>query len=279
MNNIALTLSYRGTEFHGWQKQPKDPTIQEALSDAIFAITGDRVMPIGCGRTDAGVHARDYVANFRSNTAIPLERLPLALNAKLPRDIAVTRAQQVPEDFHAVFSCTRKEYTYTMLCARIRDPFRMDQAAFIPDRLNAEAMAAAAAEFCGTHDFVSMRTLGSNVKTTVRTVYDSQISWQDVPGGRLIRYRVSANGFLYNMVRTMAGTLVYAGLGKLAPGDITRILAGGQRSQAGPVLPGCGLCMTGVWYGSDVRGVPDASFFASASYTSGAKDCIDSDQA
>lgn len=242
--NIKLTLNYIGTAYHGWQRQANAVTVQQTLEDAFAALTGRHAPIIGCGRTDAGVHARGYVANTRADTNIPMDRLPLALNSRLPRDVSVCRAEIVPEDFHAVFSCTAKEYSYTIQCANVRDPFLNDRAMFIPGKLDLAAMQTCAAEFLGEHDFSAVRSLGSNVSTTVRRVTDCEVTGRD----DLIVIRIKANGFLYNMARAMAGTLVYAGLRKLRPGDITEILESGDRRLAGPTLEACGLCMTGVWY-------------------------------
>ena len=242
--NIKLTLNYMGTAYHGWQRQANAVTVQQTLEEAFASLTGERSPFIGCGRTDAGVHARGYVANTRAVTGIPMDKLPLALNARLPRDISVCLAEQAPEDFHAVFSCTAKEYTYTIQCGRVRDPFLNDRAMFIPAALDTERMVRCAREFLGKHDFSAVRSLGSNVSTTVRTVYDCEVRQEDA----LLTIRIRASGFLYNMARAMAGTLVYAGLHKLNDGDITEILKSGDRRLAGPTLEACGLCMTGVWY-------------------------------
>ena len=242
--NIKLTLNYIGTAYHGWQRQKNAVTVQQMLEDAFASLTGVHTPFIGCGRTDAGVHARGYVANTHAETGIPMEKLPLALNARLPRDISVFAAEEVPEDFHAVFSCTGKEYTYTIQNGRVRDPFLNERAMFIPTPLDVVQMQHCAVEFLGQHDFSAVRSLGSNVSTTVRTVYDCEVSMQ----AEVIAIRIKANGFLYNMARAMAGTLVYAGLHKLAPGDITEILEYGDRRLAGPTLEANGLCMTGVWY-------------------------------
>ena len=242
--NIRLTLNYMGTAYHGWQRQKNALTVQQVLEEAFASLTGQTVPFIGCGRTDAGVHARGYVANARAETGIPMDKLPLALNARLPRDISVYRAETVPEDFHAVFSCKAKEYTYTIQCGHVRDPFLNDRAMFIPAALDTARMTDCAREFLGEHDFAAVRSLGSNVSTTVRTVYDCEVS----QNGHLITIRIKASGFLYNMARAMAGTLVFAGLHKLEQGDIAAILRSGDRRLAGPTLEACGLCMTGVWY-------------------------------
>lgn len=242
--NLALKLDYVGTAYHGWQRQAKDVTVQSTLEDAFSSLTGEKTVFTGCGRTDAGVHAKGYIANTFTECTIPFNKIPLALNARLPDDIAVREAFEVSKDFHAVFSCTAKEYTYTILNSRIRDPFYKDRCGFVPAVLDRNNMRACAVEFLGEHDFAAMRSVGSNVKTTVRTVYDCEVT----EDGDIIKIRIKASGFLYNMARAMSGTLVYAGLGKLNPGDITRILEKGDRCEAGPTLEASGLCMTGVWY-------------------------------
>ncbi|MBQ1504274.1 MAG: tRNA pseudouridine(38-40) synthase TruA [Oscillospiraceae bacterium] len=241
---IALKLDYLGTNFHGWQRQKNAPTVQLALEQAFSRLTGKDAAFTGCGRTDAGVHAKGYIASVRESTTIPLDKLPLAMNAQLPFDISVHEAYAVDDAFHPVFSCTAKEYTYTIQNGRVRDPFYGDRALFVPAELDRDAMVQCAKEFLGVHDFAAMRTLGSNVKTTVREVYEVEVSFS----GELIFVRIRASGFLYNMARTMTGTLLYAGLGKLREGDIARILESGNRTLAGPTLEARGLCMTGVWY-------------------------------
>ena len=244
MRNIALVLKYEGTAYHGWQIQKNLPTIQETLEKAVAMVTGKRVHVTGCGRTDAGVHARCYIANFRTESVIPVSRLPYALNTHLPVDIVVTEAFEVGENFNAIGSCVRKEYTYLIYNSRIREPFYVNRAWFYPKELDAEVMQAAGRQFVGTHDFAAVRSVGTDVKSTVRTVYDYQVRRQ----GKLIELRVSANGFLYNMARAMAGTVVYAAEGKFPPEAIGEILASGNRTAAGPTVPGGGLYMTHLWY-------------------------------
>lgn len=244
VRNIVLRLAYNGTKYHGWQAQKDLPTVSQTLESAIAAVVGHPVRLTGCGRTDAGVHAEIYAANFQTDSTIPNERLPYAINTELPDDIAVYSAQDVPEDFHAVFSSIRKEYTYIIYQSKIKNPFYSNRAMFYPLRLHVARMREAAAELVGEHDFKALRTVGSNVKTTVRTVFYYQIEEE----GELVRLRVAANGFLYNMARAMAGTLVYASEGKIQPSEIPGILAAGERGAAGPTLPASGLYMTGIWY-------------------------------
>ena len=244
MNCIALRLGYDGAAYHGWQRQKNAVTVQETLEKALSRLYKEEIHAVGCGRTDAGVHARKYLANYRAGRTIPAERLPLALNALLPHDVAVTGACEVDGDFHAVFSCTRKEYTYYIRSGGYRDPFEEKRVWYRPEKLDVGVMRRAAEGFLGTHDFAAVRSVGTNVKTTVRTVYEFDIRQE----AGLISLRIAANGFLYNMARAMVGTVVYAALGKLAPEDIPRILASGDRCLAGPTVPPQGLYMTDVRY-------------------------------
>ncbi|MDD7771498.1 MAG: tRNA pseudouridine(38-40) synthase TruA [Firmicutes bacterium] len=244
MRNIALLLKYEGSAYHGWQVQKNDVTVAETLEKAAAAVVGHKVHMTGCGRTDAGVHAKKYVANFRTDSRIPTDRLPYALNTHLPEDIVVTSAWEEHEDFNAIGSCVRKEYSYLIYNSHIRDPFYVNRAWFYPKHLNEAVMQAAADRFVGTHDFAAVRSVGTDVKSTVRTVYYFNVERQ----GELITCRVCANGFLYNMARAMVGTVVYAAEGKLSPRDIDGILERGDRTAAGPTAPPGGLYMTSLWY-------------------------------
>ena len=249
MRNIALILTYEGTAYHGWQAQKNLATVQQTLEKAIKMVVGHPVHATGCGRTDAGVHARCYVANFRTNSTIPAERLPYALNTHLPVDIAVTKAFDVHEDFNAIGSCVRKEYTYTIYNSRLRDPFYVNRAWFYPKHLDEKIMQATAEQFVGTHDFAAVRSLGTEVKSTVRTVYYYNVERR----GDIIELKVCANGFLYNMARAMAGTVIYAAEGKIAPENIGALLQSGNRTAAGPTVPAGGLYMTHLWYDDGVE--------------------------
>ena len=244
MRNIALRLRYDGSAYHGWQRQAGLPTVQQTVEDAIAKILGTSVHVTGCGRTDAGVHALRYCANFRSDCTIPIEKVPLALNARLPGDIAVTDACEVDESFNAIGSCIQKEYIYKILNSRIPDPFLDKRVCFYPSRLDIAQMRAAAKAFEGTHDFAAVRSVGTETKTTVRTVY-----WCDAEReGDLITVRVCANGFLYNMVRIMVGTLLEVGRGYWTPEQVRDILSAKDRKQAGPTAPPEGLCLMKVDY-------------------------------
>ena len=244
MRNIALKLMYNGTAYHGWQMQRTEASVQETLQRGLSMVCGERVRLTGVGRTDAGVHAERYVANFRTNSRIPIDRLPFAVNTHTPEDIVVREALEVADDFNAIGSCVRKEYTYQIYNSRIRDPFFVNRAWFYPKHLDEAVMQEAAAQFVGTHDFAAVRSVGTDVKSTVRTVYYFDVERR----GELILLRVCANGFLYNMVRAMTGTVVYAAEGKIRPQDIGRILDSGNRTAAGPTVPPGGLYMTHLWY-------------------------------
>ncbi len=246
--NIALKLSYTGTAYHGWQRQKNALSVSETLEKALSSVVGHPVKVTGAGRTDAGVHARVYVANFRTVSGIPADRLPLAVNTRLPDDIVVSKATVVPEGFNAIGSCLKKEYTYRIYNSRIRDPFYVDRVWFYPRPLDEAVMAEAAKQFVGTHDFAAVRSVGTETRTTVRTVHYFEIERH----GQIVDCRVCADGFLYNMVRAMVGTCIYAAEGKLSAGDIPAILSSRNRTLAGPTAPPDGLYMTGLWYHEDV---------------------------
>ena len=244
MRNIALRLAYDGTNYHGWQTQRREATVQETLERAAALVVKHPLHIVGCGRTDAGVHALRYCANFRTTGTIPVDRVPLALNSRLPADIAVSAAVEVPYEFNAIGSCLQKEYVYRIHNSRLRDPFLDRGACFWPQPLDEAVMAAAAAGFVGTHDFAAVRSVGTETRTTVRTVRWCRVERR----GELIEVFVCADGFLYNMVRAIVGTLVYASCGKLLPGDIPELLRRGDRRLTGPTMPPQGLYMHRVWY-------------------------------
>lgn len=243
--NTALLLSYLGTAYSGWQRQKNAMTVQQRLEEAIEKTCEARVSLSGCGRTDAGVHARVYVANAVLPTGIPTDRLPFALNARLPEDIVVSRALYVPDGFDSRFSCKSKAYTYHIDNQRVRDPFHTGRAYFYSRPLDIEAMRAGARHFVGEQDFAAVMSRGSPVKSTVREIYSCEI----MGGAGRVAIRVSANGFLYNMVRAISGTLVYVGIGKLRPDEVRSALLSGDRERAGPTLPPDGLYLTDLHYG------------------------------
>lgn len=244
MKNIALCLRYDGSRYHGWQVQKNEISVAETLEAALSKVCGHRVKTVGCGRTDAGVHALDYCASFRTDCRIPADRLPFAVNARLPGDIAVSAAMDAPEDFNAIGSCQRKEYIYRLHNGPIRDPFWEKRVCFYPQHLDLERMRRAGAAFEGTHDFRAVRSVGTETKTTVRTVHWCRVQQQ----GELITVSVCADGFLYNMCRAIVGTMVYASYGKLEPEDIPGLLEKGDRRLTGPTMPPQGLYLNRLWY-------------------------------
>jgi len=248
MKNIAVRLMFDGARYHGWQVQKSDVTVAGTIESVLSRLCKHPVKVSGCGRTDAGVHALRYCFNFRTSCGIPPERLPLAANSLLPPDIALQRAVYAPDDFDANLSCLKKEYTYRIYNSRIRDPFYSGRAYFYPHKLDIGAMKQASQHFVGTHDFAAVRSVGTVTKTTVRTVY-----WYEIEEkGRIIELRVCANGFLYNMARAMAGTLLYVSEGKISPDELPRLLELKDRRLTGPTVPGCGLYMTRLWYDGPV---------------------------
>ena len=242
--NIALKLMYHGGAYHGWQVQKNAVTVCGTIEKALAKITGEPARLTGCGRTDAGVHAERYVANFHTDCGIPLERLPFAINTHTPEDIAVLEALEVPEDFNSITSCIKKEYSYRIYNSRIKNPFYINRAYFYPKKLDENLLNQAAGMFVGTHDFKAVRSVGTPVKNTVRTVYYCQAERH----GDLLELRICANGFLYNMVRAITGTILYAAEGKIKPEDIPGILERGERTAAGPTVPPGGLYLTRLWY-------------------------------
>ena len=244
MKNIALRLRYDGSRYHGWQVQKNALTVAQTMEEALSKVCGEKIKLTGCGRTDAGVHALRYCANFRSGCTVPVDRLPLAVNARLPGDIAVVDAVEVAEDFNAIGSCIKKEYVYKILNSRIPDPFLAERVCFYPQRLDISLMQAAARAFEGTHDFKAVRSEGTQTKTTVRTVHWCRAE----KDGDLITVSICANGFLYNMCRAMVGTMVYASYGKLIPEEIPELLEKRDRRLTGPTMPPQGLYLNRIWY-------------------------------
>jgi len=244
MRNIALLLSYDGSRYHGWQSQANSASVQDTLNAALSALFNEDIKVTGCGRTDAGVHAKNYFASLRTTSNIPLEKIPLGANAYLPQDISVRRAFSVSPEFHPVHSCTRKEYTYYIYSSPIRNPFYEGHALHVKCALDVALMKVAAEQFVGVHDFSSMRSLGTPVKSTEREIFSCDV----LSEGELTAVRISANGFLYNMARTIVGTLLDVSSGKIPADGISDILLSKDRSRAGACAPAHGLYMTNVTY-------------------------------
>ena len=246
--NVKLTIEYDGTAYHGWQRQANATSIQQVLEEGIASIVGHGVTLYGSGRTDAGVHALGQVASFQTDSTIPADGLHHAINTAVPKDIAVVGAEDVPDGFHARYSATGKTYRYTIVCRPVRPAVGAAYVHWLRRELDVEAMRAAASRFVGEHDFAAFESESSG-ENTVRIV--TRAEW--VAEGNVLRFYVAANGFLYNMVRAMVGTLIEVGLGKREAGDIPRLLASGDRMQAGPTAPAKGLCLMQVEYEDVMR--------------------------
>ena len=244
MHNIKLTLQYDGTSYHGWQTQENAVTVQATVENVIKKLTGTKPQLIGCGRTDTGVHAKKYICNFKSETSIPCDKLPYALNSQLPGNIVCTHAEYADRNFDSRKSAKGKTYTYLIANSQYRNVFYTTRAWHYRYKLDIEEMRKAARHFLGTHDFIGFAASGFTVKTTVRTITDIKID----SDGDIISISVTGNGFLYNMVRIIAGTLVFAGNGKIKPEDIPDIIASKERKRAGITAPACGLYLTEVFY-------------------------------
>ena len=253
--NLLFRLAYKGTRYGGFQVQPNAPTVCAAFQDALQAVTGTRPDVKGCSRTDAGVHALDFALSLRYDGPVPPQKLVLALNAHLPPDIRVKSARPVPEDFHARYAAHAKTYCYRIRNSAIDDPFDLDTCWRTAGRLDLAAMQAAAARFVGTHDFLALCAAGSGPAAhgdTVRTVTRCTVE----QSGEVLTITVTADGYLYNMVRILAGTLVEAGRCKISPRDIDTILQSRDRRRAGPTLPARGLFLVRVDYPAEALECP-----------------------
>jgi tRNA pseudouridine38-40 synthase len=242
--NIKLNLQYDGTSYHGWQIQKNAVTIQEIVRDALRKITGEEITLTGCGRTDAGVHAENYICNFHTSSSIPPDKFPYALNAHLPSDIVCFGAESVNDSFHSKNSAVKKRYVYRIMCGEFPDAVMNRYAWHCKYPLDIEKMRAAAKAFIGVHNFIGFASSGFTVKTTVREIYSLDI----YENNGIITIDITGNGFLYNMVRIIAGTLMYAGCGKINPDDMADIIASCDRTRAGITAPPQGLCLKEVYY-------------------------------
>jgi len=245
VRNIKVLVEYDGTNYHGFQRQTDDlPTIQKSLEEALGLMFKHPVTVTGSGRTDAGVHARGQVINFFTDCRIPVERLPFAMNSLLPEDIAAIDAQEAVPYFHAQFSARSKVYRYHIYNSRTPSALERLYSYHVPQRLDIEKMRAAAGYIVGEHDFTAFRAAGSCAKTSVRNVSSLDIEYMP-PHLYIV---VEANGFLYNMVRIITGTLLYVGKGKLTPVEVRDFVNSGRREEAGPTVPPQGLCLMEVKY-------------------------------
>jgi len=249
MPAFKLTLAYDGTDFAGWQRQPDKRTVQGELEAAIERITQARSKCIASGRTDAGVHALGQVVSFESDTKLDGATLTKALNAELPEDMLVFEVLEAPPNFHALRDAIRKRYRYVIQDGRLKDLFDRKYVWHVYQRLDVQAMQAAAAALVGTHDFASFETAGSPRLTTVRTVFDLTVERRPAELTDRVVIEVEADGFLYNMVRNIAGTLVAVGKAKEPPTWPAEVLALKDRTQAGMTAPARGLFLVWVEYG------------------------------
>ncbi|AGC67319.1 tRNA pseudouridine synthase A [Thermoclostridium stercorarium subsp. stercorarium DSM 8532] len=241
---IKLVIEYDGSFFHGWQVQNNQLSVQGEIEKAIFKITGEKVSVTGSGRTDAGVHAFGQVAHFDTQSRIPAEKFAVVLNTVLPPSIAVISSKEVSPDFHARFSAIKKTYKYKVLNRPMRSPIMDKRAWHVPWPLDIESMNRAAAYFIGRHDFTAFCASGHNVKNFVREIYVSE--WTEEEG--CFVYTVTGNGFLYNMVRIMTGTMVEVGLNKRSAENIPELLEKKNRRLAGITAPPYGLYLWEVFY-------------------------------
>lgn len=242
---FALLLQYDGTAYAGWQRQANAPSVQGTVEQALSKMCKQKVTLIGCSRTDAGVHARQHVSHFEADCRVPPEKIPLALATLLPDDISCLDAALTDKDFHARFSPKGKQYSYYIWNNRRRAALLSRYSLAEGRPLNLQAMREAAELIVGTHDFRCFMAAGSSAKTTVRTIYKLEITGES---GGLIRLCIAGNGFLYNMVRIIAGTLLYVGLGKLEARDVAVMLELGHRPLAGKTVPAKGLFLDEVYY-------------------------------
>lgn len=244
MRNIKLTIEYDGTSYGGWQKQKNNRTIQQCIEEAIKLLTGEEVELIGSSRTDAGVHAKGMVANFITNSQIPADKFREAINTKLPDDIGIIKSEEVDKNFHSRYDSKGKTYCYTLVNRYEKVCIGRNYVYQVREELNYDLMKEAAKYFLGKHDFKAFKTNGSSVKTSVRTISGLELELKD----DVIKIFVSADGFLYNMVRIIVGTLIEVGKGKIKLEDIESIIRNGDRSKAGPCVPPNGLVLEKVFY-------------------------------
>jgi len=247
--NIKIIVKYLGKDYHGWQKQIGEKTIQGEIEKAAKKIFDQKIYLIGSGRTDAGVHALGQTANFILNHSIPENKILYALNSRLPRDIRVVDSKEVPMCFHSRYNSLGKTYEYRIYNNRIIDPFIKDTTYFIPFKLNLEKMNRAKEYFKGEHDFKAFMSSGSSVKSTVRKIHNIKMN----ENNNLIKLSITGNGFLYNMVRIMVGTLIDVGRGKIEEKKLIDIIEKRNRKSAGKTAKAEGLFLKKVYYEHNIN--------------------------
>ncbi len=245
MRNLLITIAYNGAAYHGWQVQTNALSVQEVFQNALFSVISQRPDIKGCSRTDTGVHANMYCISLKTQHPIPTERLKMALNRYLPMDIAVLSVREVPLEFHARYSSKGKEYIYKIWNSPIRNPFLLNEALHYRYPIDERMLDKAAKAFVGSHDFTSFCTLDKREKGDfVRTVKYFDVRRE----GDMVTFTVAADGFLYNMVRIMTGTLLHIQQGKIAPDAIPGIIKAENRKLSGPTAPAKGLYLNRVFY-------------------------------
>ncbi len=244
MKRVRMIISYDGTNYCGWQVQINGITVEEVINRELTNLLGEEIAVIGASRTDSGVHAIGNVAVFDTKTKIPVEKISFALNQRLPDDIRIQKSEEVPMDFHPRYCDSTKTYEYKILNRRFPNPMKRLYTHFVYMPLDVDKMKKAAEYIVGEHDFASFCSARSQVKTTVRTVYSLDVSKQD----DVITIRISGNGFLYNMVRIIVGTLMKVGLNVYPPEYVAEIIEAKDRYAAGPKAPARGLTLIGIEY-------------------------------
>jgi len=244
MKRVKLVVAYDGTNYHGWQVQDNGITIEEVLNRTISELVQEDIKVIGASRTDAGVHACGNVAVFDTESRIPGDKFSFALNQRLPDDIRIQESCEVDADFHPRYADTVKTYEYNILNRRFELPSKRLYAAFCYYPMDIERMNRAAAYLVGEHDFKSFCSAGAQVQTTVRTIYAVNVTKED----NMVHIRITGNGFLYNMVRIIAGTLMQVGTGLMEPEQVKEILEARDRSKAGPTAVAKGLTLVEIRY-------------------------------
>lgn len=255
IRRIAILIEYDGSRFHGWQIQDRQRTVQQVLTDALAGLLGHPIRLIGCSRTDTGVHALEHVSHFSTIGTIPAERLPFALNSRLPADLTVHAAANVGPDFHARYGTVAKTYRYLIHLSRTPSALLAGRAACLPTPLDTAAMQTAAGHLLGEHDFSAFKDAGNESPKTTRRLDRITVYEKD----RLITIEICGNGFLYHMVRIIAGTLIAVGQGKIQPDAIPDMIQSCDRRQAGKTMPACGLYLTRVEYDPPVFIQEDAA--------------------
>lgn len=245
MRNIKLIIEYDGKEYNGWQKQKNKLNIQGEIEKAIETIIGEEIELIASGRTDAGVHSLGQTANFKTESTIQIEKIPIAINSQLKKSIRIKSAEEVEENFHSRYNCKRKTYRYTINNSEQGSAIYRNLEYHMPQKLNFEEMKKAIKYFEGEHDFKAFKASGTSSKSSVRTIYSAKVI---DAGNEKIYIELTGNGFLYNMVRIISGTLVDVGCGKIKPEEIKNIIESKKRNLAGKTLPPQGLYLVNVEY-------------------------------